>query len=296
MKILYYKKKTLVKWIIFLIIIIVAIIFLFPVFASSITPALLHVENGEVLVNDKIVVKDTTIKNGDKIETRNGLATVILYDSIVVNLDERTIVTLEELIKKHPILKQNGGRTWNTFTKLNGVEGYSIVEGNIVASVRATSFEIQKNYILGGDGIVKYSIDLNDYEVEKEEVIQIINGDISQRKATSDEKERILLHKKRTINQLKFLREKEIKDNKYIITLITTIINRKIVEVNAEGHIISEKTLSDEEIYNFLDYIDEGKYSIEEFENYIPLYLRDKGFFRKIIEITRTIQQLQKII
>src|SRR3990167_7093090 len=102
---------------------------------SPTVPAQLNVEQGEVLANSQRVQGNVKLKQGDIIETKQGgLATVILYESVVINIEENTKINIDNLIKEHPEVSQESGETWNTFTKLAGVEGYTVKTGNSIAS------------------------------------------------------------------------------------------------------------------------------------------------------------------
>ena len=78
-----------------------ALIILFAIIYSSLTSASvvtaqLHIESGSVLVNGQAAVDDVNLKEGDLIETgTDSEATVILYESLVINLEPNTKITLE---------------------------------------------------------------------------------------------------------------------------------------------------------------------------------------------------------
>ena|SRR3989304_827559 len=116
------KKILLVIGIILLVVIIVGVGIYFSITSSNIISAQIHIESGKVLVNGNELVGDSTLKEGDIIETKeDGKATVILYESVIINLDSNTKVTLDSLVKENPRISQEGGETWNKFTKLSGV-------------------------------------------------------------------------------------------------------------------------------------------------------------------------------
>jgi len=95
-----------------------------------------------------------TAKNGtlliqtDSIRTRNNsAASVILFESSIIRLDNNTEITLEEIIniaKQTQIkIKQVSGRTWNTLLKISGIDSYEVQTPNTIASVRGTSFFVE---------------------------------------------------------------------------------------------------------------------------------------------------------
>jgi len=74
--------------------------------SSKMIKAQLNVEQGSVLVNGESVSGEAIIlKQGDIIETSgNGLATVILYESIVINLESGTKINIDDLSKDNPVI------------------------------------------------------------------------------------------------------------------------------------------------------------------------------------------------
>jgi len=97
------KKILLVIGIILLVVIIVGVGIYFSITSSNIISAQIHIESGKVLVNGNELVGDSTLKEGDIIETKeDGKATVILYESVIINLDSNTKVTLDSLVKENP--------------------------------------------------------------------------------------------------------------------------------------------------------------------------------------------------
>lgn len=244
---------------------------------SSTVSAQLNVEQGQVLVNDNAVQGDVKLKQGDIIETKqNSLATIILYESVVISLEENTKVSIDSLIKEHPEVTQQSGETWNTFTKLSGVEGYTVKSGNSIASVRATSFGIKQDYIIGGEGTVDYQVNGEDFSVSEEEVVDASSGNALKRAATAEEKQKIKAEMLRTIQRLKHLRELEIKKKPFVY------------------EIIKKKTgFTDEEISSYLSDIDEEKINIDELASQSPIKL---DTIDKAVEITRAIQKINRNI
>jgi len=247
----------------------------FFVIKSSVVPAQLHIISGEVLLNDKIVAQDTKLKEGDKIETKEqSMAAVILYESVIIDLDPSTTINLEGLAKKHPKVFQELGTTWNTFTKLSGVEEYTINSGNSIASVRATSFGFREGYILGGEGVVNFTINGKSFSVSKNNVVEKVGEEIIEREATYEEKEYSIRKIERGIEELKYLRDKEIKNSPIIISTI-----KKITK------------LDDEELRNYLEKADNNQdIDVDSFVSRAPVKTNS---LEKIAEITKSIQILK---
>jgi len=82
----------------------------------------------------------------DSIKTdNNSIASIILFRSSVIRLDNNTQVTIKELIhdadNKGVTIQQNVGRTWSTVSEASGMENYNVETPTAVASVRGTSFD-----------------------------------------------------------------------------------------------------------------------------------------------------------
>lgn len=245
--------------------------------SSSLVPAQIRVESGEVLVNDKIVEGNVKLGEGDVIETRgNSLATVFLYESIVINLEPNTLISIEDLAKDHPEISQQKGGTWNTFTKLFGIESHTIKTGNSVASVRATAFGFREDYILGGYGEVSYQIDGREFLVLSKKVVEKVDGEIIERDATQEEVQRIIQGMERTLKELEYLREREIEKKPFLKPMIKW-----------------KTGFSDEEIQSYLQDIDDEKLNVDELVKQVPFEVES---IDKIVEITRNIQDIKRRI
>ena len=66
---------------------------------SPTVKAQVHVESGVVQVNGNAITGNVKVKAGDWIETVNGRATVILFESVFVSLQEHTKVMVEDLAR-----------------------------------------------------------------------------------------------------------------------------------------------------------------------------------------------------
>ena len=92
----------------------------------------------------------------DSIRTENNsIASIILFKSSVIRLDNNSEVTIKELIhdadSKSVTIQQNVGRTWSTVSEASGMEDYNVETPTAVASVRGTSFDY---YILANGTII----------------------------------------------------------------------------------------------------------------------------------------------
>jgi hypothetical protein len=113
--------------------------------------AQLIIESGEVQVktaggawttadNGMDLYESQSVKTGD-----NTSASIILFKSSIIRLDNNTEVTIRTLIEEDETnieIEQNSGRTWNTISKISGIDNYEVQTPTTVASVRGTSFGV----------------------------------------------------------------------------------------------------------------------------------------------------------
>jgi len=253
---------------------VILLLVYFFIFSSSTVSAQLHIESGQVFVNNQLVQENMKLSEGDTIKTGpGGLVTVILYESIVVNLEENTEISIDELVKKHPKISQNSGETWNTFTKLSGVEEYSAEVGNSVASVRATSFGLRDDYILGGEGTVDYNVAGRPFMVSGKKVVENPGTGFIERDANPGEIQKINQNILRAIEELRYIRGLEIKKKPIVYNLIK-----------------KQTGYTDEELKQYLEDIDNGLINLDELINQAPIKTKT---INNAIAITRKIQELK---
>ena len=246
----------------------------FFVTGSSTVPAQLRVESGNVMVNGESVIGNVHLGQGDMIETGvNGLAAVILYESVVINLEPDTRIKIDELIKSHPKVSQEKGETWNTFTELSGVEDYTIDTGNSIASVRATTFGIREGYVLGGEGETDYEFQAEIFLVAAGRVVEIAQGQATERAATQEELEKIRERMEKAIEELRHIRDLEINKKPVLYSLLK-----------------SRTGLTDQEIRQRLLDADEGLVDVDEFAEKSPIKVET---INKVVEITKAIQKIK---
>jgi len=262
-------KKVWIPVVIFLLFVIIILIIYSSLVSSKTVEAQLSVEEGAVFVNGEQVTEYSELKQGDVVETgEDGLATVILYESVVVNIDPNTKINIDDLTKEHPKISQEGGETWNQFTKLFGVEEYTIKAGNSVASVRGTAFAITEEKIVVDEGEVEYEIGNQKFNVLEGRVIEKIREEIKEREITQEEKDKIKLKEERIIKQLENLREREIKKHPKVL-----------------NYVKDKFSLEDKDIKEAFKEIDEGKKDINELEKKSPVKVESIDKIKRITEI-----------
>ncbi len=267
-------KKRIITIFAFLVILIIGII-AYNIIHSGTTPAQLHIESGNVLLNGKIVSGDAKLKEADTIETKEGKASVILYESIVISLETDTEITIKELLRQHPKIEQIKGSTWNSFTALIGIETYSISTSASVATVRGTAFNFEKEKLTVDEGIVDYELDGIKNSVGEKTVSEKQAGKVITRNIGEKEKQIILKNRERTIEALRHLRSLEIEKH--------SIIKEQIKKAYR---------FSDEDIQKYLEDADNGLIDLRALAEQSPFKI---GSVEKIVKITEKIKEIKSL-
>ena len=97
----------------------------------------------------------TLLYQSDTVKTEsNTSASIVLFRSSIIRLDSNTEVTIQEIIEQEGEtsvkIQQDMGRTWNTISKISGIDNYEVQTPTTVASVRGTSFDV---YILANGNV-----------------------------------------------------------------------------------------------------------------------------------------------
>ena len=262
--------------VIFIIIIVAGFIVYLKFFRSNVVDAQLHIESPEVKVNNIPVSGNIKLKENDIIETANGLATIILHESILIALDKNTKVSLSDLKNKHPKVFQESGSTWNKFIRISGVEDYTLTTGNTVASIRGTAFGLIQGNIPGnwkclvGENEIDYNIDSQNFILEKNYVVDKVLGKIEKRPATSEELEYIKHKSSRIVSELTYLRQ---------------------LKIDKLPDSLKKKYGTDQEIQQKLEEADQGKINVDEVMSKFPVNL---PLLNEIAQITKEIQSLNQ--
>jgi hypothetical protein len=183
--------RYIVPIIIFILVIFVLWIAFTPDVTADEVKAQLIIDTGDVQIKSEGGAW-TTAENGmdlfesDSIKTGDDTsASIILFKTSIIRLDNNTEVTIEKLIqdsKETSVeIEQNSGRTWNTVSKISGIDNYEVQTPTTVASVRGTSFGV---YYLAdgnisvavGNGTVNVTTYINgepQFSIEVEEYLSL---------------------------------------------------------------------------------------------------------------------------
>jgi hypothetical protein len=176
-------KKFLPVVAIVLIIAVVGILWV-TVSADEVVTAQLRIEYGTVEVKHSgeswtaaedgmILYQSDSIKTGE-----DTYASVVLFESSIIRLDNNTEITLTEIIQTAEetsvTIDQDAGRTWSTISKISGMENYEVQTSTTVASTRGTSFDTNvsgnETTIGVGSGTVNVTIVQNGSAVNSTDV------------------------------------------------------------------------------------------------------------------------------
>jgi len=266
------------------VVVLIIIISLVVLLGSKTRVAFLNIEDGTVQVDSGSGWAgaedgmDLALK--DKVRTLEGSAVIVLYESILVQLDPNTEVSIEDLSKKNVKVRQESGSTWNKFAKIAGIQSFEVETPTTVATVRGTSFWVDEDGVGVESGNVRVRFGEEEFDVgaghkavrERLEVIPFDERD----------RARAILKKQIIINRLKDLREQEIQKHKTTYNMVKNL-----------------KGWTDDDVKRYMDRLDRGEFNEEDLrkKTILPSATVDK--FAKLTKEIRAqnadIEQLKSI-
>lgn len=220
-----------------------------------------------------------SLKQGTRIRTIDGTASVILHESVIASLDTNSQLTLDSTSKKALKITHTTGKLWNKFTDLAGIPSYSVTTPKTVATVRGTEYgtDLTKEDILhlAAEGHVDISTEEEELELAALEKI-VYDTQLTKQPLTPEDARYILKNLKKTLEQLKKIRWNHISRQQFILSQVRRQYN-----------------LDDTSIRAGLDKIDAGAIDYESYIDKLPY--KPKAAL-KFIRITKTIQEQLKLI
>ena len=207
-------KKVLLVLVI--LIVLIAGLGYYFLYSDPVIKAFLTIESGSAQVDKgsgwEAAVDDMKLSKNDKIKVIDGLSVVTLHESVIIELEAGTEVSIASLTKKKLELKQDSGSTWNKFTRVTGVDGYEVETPTSVATMRGTEFgvdyfpETGDTVQIVGEGTVEMtsngeSITLNGLEKGSD-----ADG-LDKVALTQEDRARIKVQATKTLQRLKGLRK-----------------------------------------------------------------------------------------
>jgi len=211
---------------------------------------------------------------------------LVLKESIFIDIDPETEVSIEELSKNSAKLKQNSGSTWSKFTALSGINSYSIETPTTVATVRGTEFGVNLNK-------EKYEIEVGEGNVEVEDTennekqtltefqsLEKIHGQKAKLIEISKERRKIVLTRmEKSLENMKQMRLKQIRRQKLIFNQVK-----------------KKYSVTDADIEKSLSKLDAGEFNQEEILAKVPEELRNLPAVQNLVNLNKKIfEQREKI-
>ena len=213
-------------------IILIFVILYFTITAKAATIAYLNIENGTVEVDKGegwIKATDEMELNlFDRIRTLNGEAVIILYESILINLEPNTEVALKEISEEYIRVKQYSGVTWNKFTDIIGINELTIETPETVATVRGTEFGVTMDEVIVAEGIVDVQKGDENIEVKAGAKAKIIQGKLKKLNLTQKEKQRIVVKMRKTVKRFERIDRKIAQRQNFIRKQIIALKEKKM--------------------------------------------------------------------
>ncbi|MFC1741893.1 FecR domain-containing protein [Nanoarchaeota archaeon] len=268
------------------VVLVLIIISLAVVLGSSTRVAFLNIEEGDVQVdvgNGWVRATDgMKLSEDDKVRTLDGTAVLVLYESVIVQLEEDTEISISELSKDNLRLKQESGSTWNKFAAIAGIKNFEVETPTTVATVRGTEFWVDMESVGVVEGDVDVKMGEKRFNVGKGKKA-VLREKIGRLESISPEQIRkAVLQKEKMMNHLKDLRQEEMDKKKGLVTMV-----KKLYRWN------------DGDVTTKLDKLDNGGYNEEKIREKSPLPSEavDKfvGMTREIKKQKQQIEDLKRL-
>jgi len=248
--------------------------------SSPTTTAFLHVESGDVQVDQgsgwETASDGMDLSLNDQVKTGEGKGSVVLYESIIVELEQNSQILLKELSKVHPKIEHTAGSTWNKFTGLTGLDTFSVETPNTVATVRGTEFGTFMDRVIVGEGTVQVDVDGTLYNIKGGKKLVEIDGVWTEQELTAEEKAMVRAKMQRTIEVLRHLRQREIEKKSALYGIVKSYFD-----------------VTDSDVQGYLLDADAGQYDLDEIEAKSPI---DTKAGAKVRALTEQIMEQNKHI
>lgn len=209
------------------VVVLAIIIGVYAVFASPTVSAQLLYTSGNVQVDQGkgylAVSADMELGLGDKIKTgSDGDATVVLYESVLVQLEPDTEIAINNLQQRNLKVTQSSGSTWNKFAKITGVENYEVATPDTVATVRGTYFKFANNSVLLANGALTQSAGPNTLSLSGLSKSSYSAGSLSPATVTDSDRNSIVSQTDKLVRELIRLRAIEVRKHTTVLKMIYT--------------------------------------------------------------------------
>ncbi len=257
----------------------------------ELTPATLYpqgnvnVERGtqKLLATEEfeLQTKDIIITNPD------SSAKVALFNSIFVDIDSNTKVSLESLKKDNIQLNQEYGSTWSKVTKLFAVNNYNLQTPNSIASVRGTEFGTENNQTDTLNTLIDGVLEVNN---GKDKLTLKNLGAIESSKEKL--KETSIKNKEKVIEKINKISEELNKDRKRVLWKF--LKNNKLLLKKFESD--TQQKVDPAFVADLLGQFDRGELDIKELRQELKSYKMKEDIADYLEEIGRKIKEEKELL
>jgi len=245
--------------------------------ASSTREAFLTIDKGSVEVdtgNGWVTATDgVTLSKDDKVRTlADGRAILVFQESIIVELEPNTEVTVGVVEAQKVALGQDSGKTWNKFTAIAGVKDYEVTTPNTVATVRGTSFWMD----MFSCGVTEGTVHVKTTDNEKDVTAGFKMDDSIVKPLTDEEKKVAIAHMEAAVKVMKNLRADEINKHPVLLAIVK-----------------ARYGWTDQDIAAKLEKLDNGEASLDQVRANSPIPLAS---LEKMMKITEEIRKEKEAI
>lgn len=217
------KKGLKIALIVIALVVIFAIVGFVMVAGASTRTAFLKIDSGTVEVDTgkgwENALDNMDLSLEDKVRTVDGEAAVILYESIIIQLEPNTEIMIKDLAKENVVVKQESGSTWNKFTGLSGIEGYEVETPTTVATVRGTEFGVDLEEILVAEGEVDVTVNGETRRVLEGLKAKLKDGKLVLSELTPEEKRFIAVRMEKSLALLRELRKAQLEKHSFLLKI-----------------------------------------------------------------------------
>lgn len=286
------KKNTkIILGVVGVIILIFGVLTYINLFVQKYDKAVLNFDEGRVEVLQANTWMDAEngmkLKSDASIKTFENPATVTLMESIIVELEPNTEISIQELSNENVKIRQESGNTWNKFTSVLGITNYEVETPTTVATVRGTEFGVgaDDSSVIVLEGEVGFSSEGKEMMLKGFESGQMKNGQMIKQALTLEQKRFILSKAKKTLERLKGLREKMIDRRRGAIENAMEKYGKSEGELRAYLDKIDSGEVDDKEL------LGKSPIKLPEFERLIKLNSEIKDQMRLIAQLEESIQK-----
>mgnify|MGYP006292796445 CR=1 FL=1 len=273
----------------------ILVIFLIPIILAAaaivhlntvpVKDAVLYVGDGDVRVDQGEgygpAEDGMTLASSDKVKTgASSEASLVLHDSVVLDIHEGSEVWIEDLSQENPRIRQESGSSWVKFLGIMDVDTFSVSTPTSMATARGTAFEVNMDSIKVAEGTVEVVVDGHTFTVEIFEKVELVDGSYVKTEMKDDEKEQLVVKMEDNLETLKRVRDEKIR-----------LEYSRFQALFDEA--LAEEDLTFEEAMSQIGKLDRGEVSLEEVLSRSPVESRR---IDHIAELTREIQEYHELI